>query len=139
MIHIELEAGDLAKLTAAGKDVCKIEELDKIGDFSFTADGNLSFVQKILFETRVQVALSVDGESLLVDIKQFSANSFINLPLVLFKKKISSVIAGKSSGFLEVTEDSRLKFDPARHLPVKFGMKKISIANGRLAMDIVLK
>ena len=140
MIHIELDAEDLAKLIKAGKKFSPAEALDKVENISFTPEGNLSFKQKFFLETQVETSLATDGSgALLIDIKKFSGSFFLNMPLMIFRSKISSVIAASSSGVLEKTGDSQLKLDLNKFLPFELGIEKISIADQMLAMDIILK
>ena len=137
MIKLELSESDLNKLVKAGRELSDSAMLDKLSNFRLLDGNRLAFDQTVLLSTTPSVKLSTDSSGrLIIDIIRLADNWIGGGVLWAAEGLITAKIADKSKGLLRKESSSQLSLDLTKVLPLKAQIKKVTIQQQTLSLEI---
>ena len=137
MIKLELSQTELNELVRAIGKLSGAPVLNKLENFRLQDGNRIAFDQSIKLSTTPLIELSVDSSGrLLIDIIRLADSGIGNFFLQMFESKITSIIADKSNGKLHKESSSQLSLTPSELLPLQTKLKKVSIQNKKLFLEL---
>ena len=137
MIKLELSEIELNDLVRAIGKLTVSPVLDKLKNFRLQDGNRIAFDQSIKLSTTPLIELSVDSSGrLLIDIIRLADSGIGNFFLQMFESKITGIIADKSNGKLHKESSSQLSLTPSKVLPLQTKLKKVSIQNKKLFLEL---
>ena len=137
MIKLELSEIELNDLVRAIGKLSGAPSLNKLENFRLQDGNRIAFDQSIKLSTTPLIELSVDSSGrLLIDIIRLADSGIGNFFLQMFESKITGIIADKSNGKLHKESSSQLSLTPSKVLPLQTKLKKVSIQNKKLFLEL---
>ena len=138
MIKLELSQTELNELVRTIGKLSGAPVLNKLENFRLQDGNRITFDQSIKLSTTPLIELSVDSSGrLLIDIIRLADSGIGNFFLQkLFESKITGIIADKSNGKLHKESSSQLSLTPSKVLPLQTKLKKVSIQNKKLFLEL---